>query len=263
MSEPHLLCYDMGRGVTAFSTTRCQGYSEGKYGAFNINEWCGDNELHVRANREALCSSMQIPSSALLVPHQVHGTEVRVVDEPLLQASEPQRRQMLEGVDALVTNIPQCCIGVSTADCIPVLLYDAAHTAVGAVHAGWRGTVKHIAAHTLQVMQRTYGTRASDVRAVIGPGISLAAFEVGDEVYEQFAEAFPHHPEVCARYAKWHIDLWRCNRLDLESRGVPASHIHEAGICTYGHTEEFFSARRLGVSSGRIYTGIMLHNLKI
>ena len=262
MNEPRLLRYDLGEGVTAFSTTRCWGHSVGKYGAFNLNEWCGDNEQHVRANRDALCHSLQIPSSHLLVPHQVHGTEVRVVTPQMLQASEVSLRQMLEGVDALVTDIPQCCIGVSTADCIPVLLYDAKHDAVAAVHAGWRGTVQHIVAHTLHAMQRTYGTRSDEVHAVIGPGISLAAFEVGDEVYERFAEAFPKHPEVCVRYNKWHIDLWRCNRLDMEGMGVPATHIQEAGICTYNNTDEFFSARRLDVSSGRIYSGIMLHNLK-
>ena len=81
-------------------------------------------------------------------------------------------------------------------------------------------------------------------------------------MYERFAEAFPKHPEVCVRYNKWHIDLWRCNRLDMEGMGVPATHIQEAGICTYNNTDEFFSARRLDVSSGRIYSGIMLHNLK-
>lgn len=263
MNEPHLLQYDLGEGVIAFSTTRRQGYGEGKYGAFNLNEWCGDSAQHVQANREALCHSLHIPSSHLLVPHQVHGTEVRVVGQQLVQASETSRRQMLEGVDALVTDIPNCCIGVSTADCIPVLLYDAGHAAVAAVHAGWRGTAQHIVAHTLQVMRQTYGTSPDKVHAVIGPGISLGAFEVGDEVYDCFTAAFPRHPEVCVRYDKWHIDLWLCNRLDLEDMGVPAPHIHVAGICTYNNTDEFFSARRLGVSSGRIYSGIMLHKLKI
>ena len=146
----------------------------------------------------------------------------------------------------------------STADCIPILLYDATHRACCAVHAGWRGTVKRIAQKAVQSMTGTYGSVPQQLQAVIGPGISLESFEVGDEVYEQFeAAAFPME-RIARRYKKWHIDLWEANKLLLLGAGVPESHIAIDGTCTYKNTDEYFSARRLGIDSGRIFTGVMI-----
>ena len=169
---------------------------------------------------------------------------------------------MLQGIDALITRMPGCCICISTADCIPALLYDRQRRIVAAVHAGWRGTVNRILAKTLHRMQSAYGTEGTDVIACIGPGISLDSFEVGDEVYEAFrTENFPMEyisvwkPET----HKYHIDLWAANRLQLSDFGVPPRQIENAGICTYRQHEDFFSARRLGIKSGRILSGIMLN----
>lgn len=245
---PQLLAYQLGNGVTAFSTTRRGGCSEGNYGEFNINRYCGDRPEHIARNFDALKETLGVEH--VIMPHQTHGTEVCVVRNPLPLGSE-----MLEGVDALVTDLSNVCIGVSTADCIPILLYDEAHHAVAAIHAGWRGTVKRIARKTVETMQQTYGTCPADVRAVVGPGISLEAFEVGDEVYEQFREAGFPMESIARRETKWHIDLPLCNRLQLEETGV--RQIEMSGICTYRQTADFFSARRLGINSGRIFTAIL------
>lgn len=113
-------------------------------------------------------------------------------------------------------------------------------------------------------MNRAFGTHPERLRAVIGPSISEAAFEVGDEVYDAFVAAnFPmstiaHRCPCNNGGSKWHIDLWAANVLSLEQSGVKLEHIHVSGICTYTHHDTFFSARRLGVDSGRIYSGIML-----
>jgi YfiH family protein len=145
---------------------------------------------------------------------------------------------------------------VSTADCIPVLLYDEAHHAAAAIHAGWRGTVKRIVKKTVEAMGERFGTNPEELKAVVGPGISLEAFEVGDEVYEQFQDAGFPMAQIARRYAKWHIDLPACNRLLLEETGV--HRIEMSGICTYQQSGDYFSARKLGVDSGRILTGIVL-----
>ena len=81
---------------------------------------------------------------------------------------------------------------------------------------------------------------------------------MGDEVYEQFSEADFDMQHIARRYEKWHIDLWECNRIQLMEMGVPEINIHVAGICTYTHHDDFFSARRMGVDSGRIFSGLML-----
>lgn len=250
MISPQLTYYNMGTGVTAFSTTRQGGCSTGNYAAFNINGYCGDDEVHIAANKVALCGLLGIDSNRLVMPHQVHDCVVRRIDGP--------QQGVIEGVDAVMTDVPQLCIGVSTADCIPVLLYDSTHRAISAVHAGWRGTVLRIVQKAMEAMCHAYGTAPADLQAVIGPGISLDSFEVGDEVYNQFLSAGFDMQPISRRDAKWHIDLPMCNRLQLMEAGVPADHIQMTNICTYQQYDRYFSARRLGIQSGRIYTGILI-----
>ena len=250
--------YDMADGVVAFSTTRQGGYSKGNYAAFNINRYCGDDETDIRLNHELLCRQLGISSNRLLMPHQVHQARTALVDESLLSRSDEERRQLLDGYDALMTDLCSVCIGVSTADCIPLLLYDDEHHAACAIHAGWRGTVARIAERSIAAMTAAYGTRPSRLRAQIGPGISLRSFEVGDEVYEAFAHAGFDMDSISRREQKWHIDLPECNRLELIAAGIPASAIQLSTACTYQQPARYFSARRLGIHSGRIFTGIML-----
>ncbi|MCR5158917.1 MAG: peptidoglycan editing factor PgeF [Prevotella sp.] len=265
MIEPTLHYYSLGEGVTAFSSTRQGGYSKGCYGQFNINRYCGDDEEAVRKNREALCQQLHISDDCLLMPHQVHQTKLAVVDEEMMKLPSEERSARLEGVDALMTNMTGVCIGVSTADCIPVLLFDRRYHVVCAIHAGWRGTVKRIVEKSVAKMADVYGTRPADIIAQIGPSISLDSFEVGDEVYDAFAhEGFPmetvsrKYPAVDVPSGKWHIDLPECNRRQLLATGVPAAQIAVSPVCTVKQSETFFSARRLGISSGRIFTGILL-----
>ncbi len=243
--------------IFCFSTTRHGGCSEGNYASFNCNHYCGDDFEKVEQNRKLLCSLMPVCPEMLVVPHQTHGTTVRVIDDGFVKLSSEKRMELLEGVDALVSDKAGVCLCISTADCIPVLCYDTKHKAMAAVHAGWRGTVARIVEKTLDRMNELYGTEGEDVWACIGPGISLEAFEVGEEVYEAFETAGFDMARIARRYTKWHIDLWEANRLQLLSKGVKASHIEVAGVCTYQHYTDFFSARRLGIHSGRILSGIM------
>lgn len=257
--------YNIADDVIAFSTTRHGGASKGNHGELNINPYCGDNAAAITANREALCKTLNIEDCHLFLPHQVHDIECLDVTEDVLHASPKQRQQLLEGKDALMTSLPHVCIGVSTADCIPVLLYDPRHHAKAAIHAGWRGTVSRIVKETFRKMQRRYGTLPEDTLAVIGPGITLKNFEVGQEVYDDFAahgfdmrliaQKFPCKNNPTQE--KWHINLPLCNQLQLESVGVPRGNIQQSGICTYDDVADFFSARRLGINSGRTYTGII------
>ena len=171
MIHPELRYYDFGEGVTAFSSTRRGGYSEGNYGEFNINRYCGDKPESIAQNREALCDLLGISDDCLLMPHQVHLTEVVAIDEAFLKLSTDEQQQRLEGVDALMTNVSNVCIGVSTADCIPVLLFDAEHHAVCAIHAGWRGTVQRIVEVAVDKMTKVYHSNPQKMVAQIGPGM--------------------------------------------------------------------------------------------
>jgi hypothetical protein len=197
-------------------------------------------------------------------PHQVHGCEIREVTDPLTT------REQLEGVDALVTDVPGVAISVRTADCIPVLLYDPVQKAVAAVHAGWRGTVQHISCKVIDRMRELYGTCAADLKAVIGPGIGPESFQVGQEVADAFAAAgFPMEQILkdCGPKAPTadnpmagglHIDLWRANEWLVERSGVQPQNIQVAGICTYKQNDRFYSARREGTKCGRIINVIKI-----
>ena len=257
-----LLKYDLSPKVMAFSTRRGEG--EGAYDAFNITHYCGDTPQHVAACREELCRELGIEDSCLLLPRQTHGNKVARIDAEFMSLDKATQTEALDGVDAVVTALRGICIGVSTADCIPLLLHDARLNIVAAAHAGWRGTVAAIAAKCIETMQEHYGCQCSDIRAIIAPGISLEAFEVGDEVYTEFANAGFAMECIARRYptanggTKWHIDLWEANRLQLIAFGVPKEAIQVAGVCTWEQHKEFFSARRLGINSGRIFSGIML-----
>ena len=266
MTNETLQRYDLGFCVTAFSTTRRGGVSEGAYASFNVNANCGDLPEHIATNRLQLCKHLGIAPDHLIIPHQTHQTNVRVVDEGFFHLSEEQRQASLEGIDAVLTSVPQTCIGVSTADCIPILLYDARLHVAAAVHAGWRGTAARIAQVAVAAMQDVFSSRPEELHAVIGPGIGPDSFEVGDEVWQAFADAGFPMSQISRRYPpmrgdgpdKWHIDLWTCNSQQLTDAGLSTSSIHLAAIDTWQRSEMFFSARRLGIHSGRIYTGIVL-----
>lgn len=246
-----------------FVTTRQGGVGAGAYGTFNCSPYSGDETENVRRNQELLVQGLPQPPRELILPFQTHNTKSLLVDEAFLSASTELRSELLRGIDAVITREPGCCVCISTADCIPVLLYDKAHEAVAAVHAGWRGTVNYIVGHTLERMRTVFGTEGADVIACIGPGISLESFEVGDEVYEAFCRNGFDMTRLSFRKAetgKHHIDLWEANRQQLLDFGVPERQIETAGICTYIHHEQFFSARRLGIKSGRILSGIQINH---
>jgi hypothetical protein len=220
---------------------------------------------HITAFSTMRDGGVTIPVPRLFMPHhQVHGTKTVVIDEDFLAKNPLEQVLSLDGVDALSTQLSDVFVCVKTADCIPVLLWDDATHVVSAVHAGWKGTQKRIVEANIDVLQVTYGTQPSNLHAIIGPGIGPESFEVGDEVYDLFAQAGFPMEQLARRYpdmrnpqvTKWHIDLWECNRLQLVKKGVNPENIHVSGIDTYTNHDRFFSARRH--IDGRIINGIMI-----
>lgn len=258
-NKPLLHTYDIAPEILAFSTTRHGGVSTGQHADFNINVRCGDKEENIAENRQLICQQLGIDDEHLIIPnHQKHDVEVRQIAPEFFKVPETVRHMLLDGIDAVMTDMPGVFVGVSTADCIPVLLYDQRHKACCAIHAGWKGTAKRVVEKALLSMFLAYDTEAKDIKAVIGPGISLKNFEVGDEVYEIFAANNFDMDRISRRYEKWHIDLWECNRLQLVENGVLEENVIVEGICTYDNTQDFFSARKMGKMSGRILSGLII-----
>ena len=249
------------RDISHFTTTRHGGVSTGTYASMNPGVYTEDDPGFIRKNLELLSNAVGISLENMVIPHQTHEDRVLAIDASFLSLNDKERKLRLEGVDALVTNVPDVCVAVSTADCVPVLLYAPDRKVVAAVHAGWRGTVLHIARKAASLMIEAYDCDPTQLVAGIGPSISQAAFEVGEEVVKAFQMAGFPMERILRRNAetqKAYIDLWETNRLQLLEAGLLSEHIEIAGICTYIRYEDYFSARRLGVKSGRILTGICL-----
>ena len=192
--------------------------------------------------------------------HQVHGSRVAIIRKPGMT------REELEGYDAFITKLPGVAIGVRTADCVPILLYDPVRRVIAAVHAGWKGTVLHIVQGAIAAMTQVFKCNPADMKAVIGPGIGPDSFQVGEEVAVQFKEtgflmddiwSFRGPGDGTPMSGGHHIDLFKANRWLLEQVGIPTGSIQVCGIDTYT-TEAYFSARREGVECGRIINAIRL-----
>lgn len=219
---------------------------------------------HITAFSTTRDGGVSISIPQLFMPlHQTHETRTVIIDKAFLNKNPLEQALALDGVDALSTQLSDVCICVRTADCIPVLLWDDNTHVISAVHAGWKGTQKRIVESNIDVLKSTYGTHPEDLHAIIGPGIGPKSFEVGDEVYDLFANAGFPMEKLAQRYPdlrnpqaeKWHIDLWECNRLQLIRKGVNPQNIHVSSIDTYQHYDRFFSARRH--FDGRIINGII------
>lgn len=216
---------------------------------YNTPEWL----TAFTTGRDSGVEDLGLRVEELALPRQTHSDHVCWMRE----AGRP------EDTDAVITDRVGLCVCVKTADCIPVLLYDTRLRIVAAIHAGWRGTVAQIVAKTISKMP----SRPEDLHAIIGPGISLQQFEIGDEVYEHFRqEGFPMG-RIARRFASmcqekkamasehWHIDLWDANRWVLEQAGV--SDIFIEGTCTRT-SMDFYSARRETINTGRNMNGIFI-----
>lgn len=192
--------------------------------------------------------------------HQVHGDRIAVIDHADLT------REDLEGYDAFICALTGVAVGVRTADCVPVLLYDPIERIVAAVHSGWKGTVLKVSRKTVALMESGFACRPENLKAVIGPAIGPDSFQVGEEVVEKFRDAgFPIQKIWSFRgigngspmSGGHHIDLFTANRWILEDCGITPGNIYVSGIDTYTDPS-FFSARREGNSCGRIINSIRM-----
>lgn len=244
----------------AFYTTRHGGFSKGNYGEMNCTHYCGDDITDVMRNRELLVSALPCRIDRLVIPRQTHGNNILTVDDDFLSKDDGTQQSMLYGVDGLVSSCRNICLCISTADCVPLLLYSP-DGVIAAVHAGWRGTVSGIVRRAIDVMCNGFGCVPSDIVACIGPSISVEAFEVGNEVYDAFDAAGFDMDSVAVRNAgtgKWHIDLWKANADLMKLSGIKEGNIYCQEVCTWKNFNDVFSARRLGINSGRILSGIVL-----
>lgn len=242
------------------TTSREKGVSEGSFSSMNLCLHSGDAVENVLENRVLLANMLAVPSQSLFIPYQTHGDQVKHIDCNFLDLCTDDREKELHGIDALITQEKGIAIGVTTADCVPISIYDPVNHALGVAHAGWKGTVARIGVKTVERMIETFSSNPSDLLIGIGPSISQEMFEVGDEVGDAFDRAGFTLDKIAFRKpetGKLHIDLWLANLLSLLEVGVEKRNVEVSGICTF-KSDHYFSARRQTIKSGRMFTGGVL-----
>ena len=258
-------------GASAMKTASGGKGGAGKTAAalnLGFTDW--DDRSKVLENRGKFFYAMGAEGMRAVVLRQIHSDIVHRVD-----SSKPMAIESWPQGDALITNEPGILLTIQTADCVPILLADPQSRAIAAIHAGWRGTVRRIAAKALGRMQMEFGTKPEDAIAALGPGIGRCCYEVGPDVAKEFADQFPearewfdgpfetfstgdprdadpnwlpwltmkppgHAPEP----AKVRLDLIAANRAILAEAGVSARNIASSDYCTACRTDLFFSYRR-------------------
>jgi YfiH family protein len=235
--------------------TRIGGVSGGPFASLNVSPREGDPPEQVRENWQRLASAFEIPCEQFFVVNQVHGEQVLVIEDAHSCRSLENRR-----FDAIVTDRPGVAIGIKTADCAPVLLFDRRNRAIAAVHAGWRGTALGIAAKAVGVMKQRYASRPKDLSAVIGPSIGPCCYEVDGPVFEALAGLGDKGRVLRPgkREGRWMFDLPLANRFQLEEEGMDPKRISASGLCTCCRPDLFFSHRRDGAKTGRHLNFILL-----
>ena len=195
------------------------------------------------ADRRDLVQALGI--RGMVSMRQVHGNKVSVVRS---SSAEPPIG------DGLVTGESGLALMVATADCVPLLLWDERRNVVGAVHAGWRGSLAGIAAEAVTVLAVELDARPESIRVAMGPAIGPCCYEVGEDVVEAFRRRFAGADEFLSAGPgeKKHLDLVAVNRSQLVAAGVPGERIHASGLCTSCHNQDLYSYRKEGRGVGRL-----------
>jgi len=215
-----------------------------------------DVELRDNADEwTAVAASLGVSRERLLLIRQVHGTRVAVARRGQSQPWPGPE------ADIIISDDPDVAIGVRVADCAPVLLWDRRTGAAGAVHAGWRGAAAQVAAVAVRAMQDTFGVRAVDLIAAIGPCLSACCGEVGPEVVDAFRKGGADTPAIDAWFRagagdRSLLDLPRANRDQLIAAGVSADAILDSGLCTKTQHLRLHSYRAARDKAGRMLGAI-------
>ncbi|MBN1573458.1 MAG: peptidoglycan editing factor PgeF [Deltaproteobacteria bacterium] len=233
-------------------TTRC---GQEQVGGLDFDRK-GIDDPKVAGSYEAAADYFGVAVSDIFVMDQVHGSRVTYL------ANRPVGDEMFGVVktDGVITKVPRLALAVLTADCVPILMMDVGGSAVGAVHAGWRGTVEGISAAAIRTMGDSFGSRAEEIVVVLGPAIGPCCYEVGPEVAAAVKEKHLSGGEYLSETEGgcFMFDLVGLNQSLFHKAGVPEKNIFSVGLCTRCRGDLFYSYRREGANTGRMLSAIMI-----
>jgi YfiH family protein len=229
-----------GISVPHCFTTRLGGVSTGHLESLNIGMHRGDAPENVAKNYKILANALNFDTKNLVLTRQTHSDIVRAVTKTdaagLDHSAYPE-------CDALITNDPGTALVIFTADCTPILLHDPITGAVGAAHAGWRGTAANIAGKTVEAMVRAYGCDPANIHAAIGPNIAQCCFACDADVPDAMTDALGDAARewIERREDKYYVNLKAINAQFLRNSGV--THIEISTECTMCSCHRFWSHR--------------------
>jgi len=225
-------------GVRHAFFTRAGGVSSGVYASLNAGIGSADTPENVTANRARVATALGVGPDRLLTCYQFHSADVAVADRPWSADARPR-------ADAIATRMPGIAIGVSTADCGPVLFADPSAGVIAAAHAGWRGALAGVTDSAIAAMERLGAVR-SRIIAALGPMIRQPHYETGPDLATRFAaadRASERFFRPSAREGHFMFDLAAYIAARLAAAGIAT--IEDLGACTYADPERFFSYRRM------------------
>jgi len=245
---------DTGLVSHAFST-RLGGVSKGDFATMNFSFTRGDDRDDVLENYRRMAAALGVDRERMVLTWQTHTTNVRRVTEED-EGKGIVRDRDYRDVDGLITDIPGITLVTFFADCVPLYFLDPVHKAIGLSHSGWRGTVKRMGQVTVDAMKEAFGTRPEDIIACIGPSICGDCYEVGEEVADEFADAFyeKYHDVILLKKqnGKYQLDLWKANEIVLKEAGIKGDNLAVTNICTYCNPQLLFSHRRTAERRGNL-----------
>jgi len=254
-----MICFDTLEGVSHGISTRHGGVSRAPYQSLNLGVRTDDNPECVRENQQRFLHAVGSPRGRTIFARLVHGREVSIfqqndpgnwpVERAAVERASCQRDQTFRS-DGVVSDVPGLRFLLTFADCVPLLFVDRRRGAVGAAHAGWRGTALGVGPAVICAMQSAFGSQARDLEVAIGPSIGPCCYTVGPEVATAFHAA--GSSAVFAEDAgRSTLDLWASNEEQLIGAGVRPESINNRRICTACTTDHFFSHRAEGGVTGR------------
>ena len=236
-------------------TTRHGGVSSGVYATLNLGLSHGDDPGCLKENYAIISRALNIPNGSFVYSKQTHGTHIRLVTSA--DSCQPIYPSTYEA-DGMLTMDSGLALVVFTADCIPILLHDPTCGVIGAVHAGWRGTVAGIAGAAVKKMTQEFGCDPANIKAAIGPGVSKCCYETGADVASAMRAALGASAETCLEPfgEKYKTDLKEANRLQLLRAGL--CDIHVSSECTSCSNHKYWSHRKTDGPRGSQAAIIML-----
>lgn len=248
-------------GIVHGFSTRLGGVSQGDVGTMNLSFSRESSRQNVEENYRRLAKAIGYEPERLVCSRQTHTTNVRVVTEEDCGIGFC-RSGDYDNIDGLVTNVPGIPLMTFYADCVPLLLADPVHRAIGCAHSGWRGTAANMGKAALEVMKREYGTEAKDVITAIGPSICQDCYEVSEDVIDQFREVYHRKiwPDLFyeKQNGKFQLNLWEACRQNFLMAGVLPEHISLPDLCTCCNPKFLFSHRASRGNRGNLVAVVML-----